>query len=40
MNTIKNEEKTNSSYSQESINRINELFSDKLIVDTIKTLLK
>ncbi|MBZ7566177.1 glycosyltransferase [Klebsiella grimontii] len=39
MDTIKNEQEANGSYGEESINKINELFSDKLIKETFERLL-
>lgn len=39
MDTIKNEQEVNGSYGEESINKINELFSDKLIKETFERLL-
>lgn len=39
MDTIKNEQEANGSYGEESINKINELFSDKLIKVTFERLL-
>lgn len=39
MDTIRNEQKASCAYGEESINKINELFSDKLIKETLERIL-